>query len=71
MPNDPGYCRRKAAECAERAEKTSDTEIHEYLIRMRDVWIAAANRFEFGGVLGRTEVSPGLSRLAFSAAIHR
>lgn len=46
MPNDPGYCRRKAAECAERAEKTSDTDIHEYLIRMRDVWIAAANRFD-------------------------
>jgi hypothetical protein len=46
MPNDLGYCRRKAAECAERAEETSDTEIHEFLIRMRDVWIAAANRFD-------------------------
>jgi hypothetical protein len=46
MPNDLGYCRRKAAECAERAKETSDSEIHEFFIRMRDVWIAAANRFD-------------------------
>ncbi len=46
MPDDIGYCRRKAAECAVRAQEASDTEIHEFFIRMRDVWTAVANRFD-------------------------
>ena len=46
MPNDSGYCRRQAAECAARAEQASDREIQEFFVRMRRVWIAVADRFD-------------------------
>lgn len=46
MPNDSGYCRRQAAECAVRAEEASDREIHEFFVRMRRVWIEVADRFD-------------------------
>jgi hypothetical protein len=46
MPNDSGYCRRQAAECAVRAEEASDREIREFFVRMRRVWIAMADRFD-------------------------
>jgi hypothetical protein len=59
MPNDLGYCRRKAAECAERAEKASDTQIHEFLIRMRDAWTAAANRFDLAGTSDERKSAQG------------
>jgi hypothetical protein len=46
MRNDSGYCRRKAAECAVRAEEASDKEIQEFFLRMRGVWTAVADRFD-------------------------
>jgi hypothetical protein len=46
MPNDSGYCRRQAAQCAARAEEASDREIQEFFVRMRRVWIAVADRFD-------------------------
>ena len=46
MPNDSGYCRRQAAECAARAEQASDREIQEFFVRMRRVWMAVADRFD-------------------------
>ena len=46
MPNDSGYCRRQAAECAVRAEEASDREIQEFFVRMRRVWSAVADRFD-------------------------
>lgn len=46
MPNDSGYCRRQAAECAVRAEQASDREIQEFFVRMRGVWTAVADRFD-------------------------
>jgi hypothetical protein len=46
MPNDSGYCRRQAAECAARAEQASDKEIQEFFVRMRGVWNAVADRYD-------------------------
>ena len=64
MPHDIGFCRRKAAECAVRAEEASDTEIHEFFIRMRDVWMAVANRFDLvDSPDGRTAAQGELARL--------
>ena len=56
MPNDSGYCRRQAAECAVRAREASDREIREFFVRMRGVWTAVADRFD--GVDSATRPEP-------------
>jgi hypothetical protein len=43
---------RTAAECAARADETTDIEVKEFFIKRRNAWIEAANRFE---LLGFTE----------------
>jgi hypothetical protein len=40
------YCRAKALEYTRRAEEASDQVTREFLYRMRDTWISAANRQE-------------------------
>jgi len=45
MPNTD-YFWRKAAEYTQRAEETTDEEVRIFFHRLRDAWIAAANRNE-------------------------
>jgi hypothetical protein len=40
------YCWRKAAEYMQRAEETTDEQVRTFFYRLRDSWIAAANRNE-------------------------
>jgi hypothetical protein len=40
---------RTAAECAVRADETTDVEIKEFFIKRRNAWIDAANRLELLG----------------------
>jgi len=40
------YFWRKAAEYTQRAEETTDEEVRIFFYRLRDAWIAAANRNE-------------------------
>ena len=40
------YFWRKAAEYTQRAEETADEEVRTFFYRLRDAWIAAANRNE-------------------------
>jgi hypothetical protein len=40
------YFWRKAMEYARRAEETTDEEVRTFFYRLRDAWIAAANRAE-------------------------
>jgi hypothetical protein len=40
------YFWRKAAEYTQRAEETTDEEVRIFFYRLRDAWIAAANRSE-------------------------
>jgi hypothetical protein len=40
------YFWRKAAEYTQRAEETTDEEVRVFFYRLRDAWIAAANRNE-------------------------
>jgi hypothetical protein len=40
------YFWRKAAEYTQRAEETADEEVRIFFYRLRDAWIAAANRNE-------------------------
>jgi hypothetical protein len=40
------YFWRKAAEYTQRAEETTDAEVRVFFYRLRDAWIAAANRNE-------------------------
>ena len=40
------YYWRKAMECTQRAEETADEEVRIFFYRLRDAWIAAANRAE-------------------------
>jgi len=37
------YCGAKALEYTRRAEETTDKEVREFLYRLRDIWIIAAN----------------------------
>jgi hypothetical protein len=63
MPNDSGYCRRQAAECAARAEQASDREIQEFFVRMRRVWIAVADRFDVVDSPDSQKAAPDAARL--------
>jgi hypothetical protein len=40
------FCWRKAAEYTQRAEDTNDAEVRTFFYRLRDAWIAVANRNE-------------------------
>jgi hypothetical protein len=40
------YFWRKAAEYTQRAEETTDEEVRVFFYRLRDAWIATANRNE-------------------------
>ena len=40
------YFWRRAAEYTQRAEETTDEEVRIFFYRLRDAWIAAANRNE-------------------------
>jgi len=40
------YFWRKATEYTQRAEETTDEEVRTFFYRLRDAWIAAANRVE-------------------------
>jgi hypothetical protein len=40
------YAWKKAAECAARADATSDADVRVFFMRLRDSWIAIANRHE-------------------------
>jgi hypothetical protein len=40
------YCRRTAAQCAQRAEKTNDEDVREFFLRMRDNWLLVASGLE-------------------------
>src|SRR5262249_60377178 len=41
-----GYCRQKAAECAARAQEAADKDTRALVLRFRDSWLSAANRYE-------------------------
>ncbi len=47
-----GYCWRMAAEYTRRAEETTDPEVREFFLRMRDNWERAAHRQEMLGDAG-------------------
>jgi hypothetical protein len=57
--SDSGYCRRKAAECAIRAEQASDRDIQEFFVRMRGVWTAVAERYDLADSVEGQKLSPG------------
>jgi hypothetical protein len=40
------YAWKKAAECAARADETSDKDIRLFFMKLRDSWISVANRHE-------------------------
>jgi hypothetical protein len=40
------YAWKKAAECAARADQTSDKDIRLFFVKLRDSWISVANRHE-------------------------
>lgn len=40
------YAWKKAAECAARADETSDKDIRAFFMKLRDSWISVANRHE-------------------------
>jgi hypothetical protein len=40
------YAWKKAAECAARADETSDKDIRIFFTKLRDSWISVANRHE-------------------------
>jgi hypothetical protein len=42
----PNYFWRKATEYTQRVEETTDEELRTFFYRLRDAWIAAANRAE-------------------------
>jgi hypothetical protein len=46
MGSKMDYCWSKAAEYTKRAEETSDEQVREFLYRLRDSWMMAANRNE-------------------------
>jgi len=60
MRQTADYCFAKAADCESRAKEASDKEIREFLVAMRDSWIAVANRV---GMLAAGQEPPPLDDL--------
>ena len=59
MAND--YFWRKATQYTQRAEETTDEELRTFFCRLRDAWIAAANRAEM--IEGRVPMRAGSENL--------
>ena len=57
----PNYFWRKATEYTQRVEETTDEELRTFFSRLRDAWIAAANRAEM--IEGRVPMRAGSENL--------